>query len=116
PMRGLLPGYLPPGTDGVAALGAGGDDRNTLVLLTGAVIEFIAAAFLWVYRFSIQQQTYYYRRQLSLHNALLAHRLATTMEAKDDSTKRSVERRLQDVEGPSSELHGSRGIMGLLKR
>ncbi len=116
PMRGLLPGYLPPGTDGVAALGAGGDDRNTLVLLTGAVIEFIAAAFLWVYRFSIQQQTYYYRRQLSLHNALLAHRLATTMEAKDDSTKMIVERLLQDMEGPSSELHGSRGIMGLLKR
>src|SRR3546814_11380074 len=68
-------------------------DPDTLVLITGVVIEFIAAAFLWVYRFSIQQQTYYYRRQIRLHNALLAHRLTGDMtQAKDES--RSEERRV----------------------
>ncbi len=81
---------------------------NELVLVTGVVIEFIAAAFLWVYRFSIQQQTFYYQRQLRLHNALLAHRVAEGMTvSKDDAIKLVVERLLQDIEmtqmaGPSA--------------
>src|SRR3546814_10095571 len=79
-------------------------DPDTLVLITGVVIEFIAAAFLWVYRFSIQQQTYYYRRQIRLHNALLAHRLTGDMtQAKDESVKMIVERLLEDMEGRSEE-------------
>jgi hypothetical protein len=81
---------------------------NNLVLITGVVIEFIAAAFLWVYRFSIQQQTYYYRRQLRLHNALLAQRLSETMTtSKDEAVKMIVQQLLEDsvlqqMEGPNT--------------
>lgn len=81
---------------------------NDLVLITGIVIEFIAAAFLWVYRFSIRQQTYYYRRQLSLHNALLAQRLGEFMTGSKDAAIEIIVKRLledpdlQQMEGPSS--------------
>lgn len=100
----------------IAAVEADPVDANSLVLITGAVIEFIAAAFLWVYRFSIQQQTYYYRRQLRLHNTLLAHRLTAGMHTRDEATKMIVERLLEDMERPASELRGSSGISGLVKR
>lgn len=90
---------------------------NNIVLISGAVIEFIAAAFLWVYRFSIQQQTYYYRRQLKLHNALLAHRLTKDMgQMKDEATKSIVERLLADVEDRDLAPPDSAGIGKLLKR
>jgi hypothetical protein len=91
-------------------------DPNEFVLITGAVIEFIAAIFLWVYRFSIQQQTYYYRRQLKLHNALLAHRLTRDMgQMKDETIKLVIERLLDELDTPTMASPSSAGIGKLLK-
>lgn len=104
---GVLDSFVPLGALATAQLGgtpfAPGNatpvDANELVLITGAVIEFIAAAFLWVYRFSIKQQTYYYRRQLRLHNALLAYRLTADMgDARNAAIGKIVERLLEDME------------------
>lgn len=111
-----LTGFLAP-QPGEGAAGRQMGDTNDLVLITGVVIEFIAAAFLWVYRFTIQQQTYYYRRQFRLHNALLAHRLTAGMgQAKDDAIKLIVERLLEDTESPAAAEPDRRGIAALLKR
>lgn len=67
---------------------ASGLKPSELVLITGIVLEFIAIAFLWVYRFSIKQQTYYYRRQLKLHNMLLAKHVGDDMkDGKDEALK-----------------------------
>src|SRR3546814_16043954 len=101
----LFPGSSGTTVDGIAGQGHVSSDPDTLVLITGVVIEFIAAAFLWVYRFSIQQQTYYYRRQIRLHNALLAHRLTGEMQqAKAESVKMTVERLLGHRQGPAPPL------------
>src|SRR3546814_21141255 len=99
----LFPGSSGTTVDGIAGQGHVSSDPDTLVLITGVVIEFIAAAFLWVYRFSIQQQTYYYRRQIRLHNALLAHRLTGDMtQAQDESVKMIVGRLLEAMDGPAT--------------
>lgn len=59
---------------------------QSFVLITGVVLEFISVAFLWMYRFSIKQQTYYYRRQLKLHNVLLATGVSKEMKEGRDAT------------------------------
>jgi len=93
-----------------------GVDPNTVVLLTGVVLEFIAAAFLWVYRFSIQQQTYYYQRQLKLHNVLLAHRISSAMgDGKDESVKLVIEKLLEEASPQGIEPPTSAGVGKLLK-
>jgi hypothetical protein len=90
---------------------------NDLVLLTGVVIEFIAAAFLWVYRFSIRQQTYYYRRQLRLHNALLAHRLSADMgNDRAAAIGKIVERLLDDMDTAEPTPPNAGGLRRLLGR
>ena len=63
---------------------------QSFVLITGVVLEFISVAFLWVYRFSIKQQTYYYRRQLKLHNVLIAKNITESMEAGKDAALTSI--------------------------
>jgi hypothetical protein len=89
---------------------------DDLVLLTGGIIEFIAAAFLWVYRLSINQQTFYYRRQFRVHNALLAHQLSEKMQSRDIATTTIVERLLEDVESRDVPPPGTSGLAALLKR
>src|SRR3546814_20189843 len=71
----LFPGSSGTTVDGIAGPGHVSSDPDTLGLITGVVIELIAAAFLWVYRFSTKQQTDHHRRQLMLTIALLAHPL-----------------------------------------
>src|SRR3546814_5992769 len=68
----LFPGSSGTTVQGIAGQGHVSSDPDTLVLITGVVIEFIAAAFLWVSRFSIPQQTYYYSPQITLNHRILA--------------------------------------------
>lgn len=90
---------------------------NEFVLITGVVLEFIAAAFLWVYRFSIKQQTYYYRRQLKLHNMLLAKHVGEGMqEGKDAAFKLIVQSLLENVEMTQIDPPRTGGLKSLLKR
>lgn len=96
---------------------ASGLSPTEFVLITGVVLEFIAAAFLWVYRFSITQQTYYYRRQLKLHNVLLAKHVGDGMqEGKDAALKMIIQSLLENVDMTQSDLPTASGVKGFLKK
>lgn len=81
---------------------------NTLVIGSGAIVEFISAMFLWVYRRSVGQLTYFYNRQMHTHNILLSYRISDTMTDKDTTKKLIIEHILnkvwspQTIEAPSS--------------
>ncbi len=64
-------------------------DIKTVVIAGGAIIEFVSALFLWVYRSSTNQLTYFYNRQIHSHNVVLCFRIASSME-KPDEAKRSI--------------------------
>lgn len=51
----------------------------------GIVIEVIAGLFLWVYRISARQLTYYYNRQFQIHNIVFCHRMALTPDTNSRS-------------------------------
>jgi hypothetical protein len=71
--------YFHPGTDK--------PDLKFVTLVSGAIIEVIAALFLWVYRSSIVQLTYFYNRQMHLHNVIFCYRMASSMTSKDDTIR-----------------------------
>ena len=85
----------------------GGATINNLVLMTGAVIEFIAAIFLWMYRSSLRQLNLFYGKQLRFHGELMAQRLARNMGDKKDEATRAVidmlfeEHSQTEIEAPS---------------
>ena len=65
-----------------------------LVIASGAIIEVISALFLWVYRTSIRQLTYFYNRQIYNHSVLISQRIAETMTSSDDIKKVIIEKLL----------------------
>ena len=69
----------------------GNGDMQTVVVGSGAIVEFIAALFLWVFRRTIQQLNYFYTRQSSAHNILLAFQVAQSMKTPDaDKAKKII--------------------------
>jgi hypothetical protein len=60
-------------------LGSPSSDFKNLTLGSGAIIEFISAAFLWVYRSATVQLTTFYDRQMQTHASVLSFRIAATM-------------------------------------
>jgi type VI protein secretion system component VasK len=58
-------------------------DFNTIVLASATIVEVIAALFLWVYRSTIAQLTFYYRLQMQSHTSILCYRMADMMEEPD---------------------------------
>lgn len=69
-------------------------DVSTMIVVSGVVIEVISALFLWVYRSSIRQLTYFYNRQLYNHSVLMSQRIAATMTSADEVKKMIVEKLL----------------------
>lgn len=69
-------------------------DVSTLIIVSGAIIEVISALFLWVYRSSIRQLTYFYNRQLYNHSVLMSQRIAETMTSADEVKKTIIEQLL----------------------
>lgn len=65
-----------------------------LTIGSGVVIEIIAALFLWIYKSSLEQSTYFYNRQIFIHNTLLAFRIANTMKEPDQSKNIIIEKML----------------------
>lgn len=65
---------------------------TTLVILAGVIIEVVSALFLWVYRKSVKQLTYFYDRQMYNHTVLMCHRIAGTMHSSDDVKKQIVQK------------------------
>jgi hypothetical protein len=67
---------------------------NTLIIISGAIVEIISALFLWVYRSSIKQLTYFYNRQMYNHSVLMSQRIAETMSDSDELKKIMIEKLL----------------------
>jgi len=72
----------------------------------GIVIEIISALFLWVYRSSLQQLTYFYNRQMDNHSVMICQRIAETMKDSDETKKVIVEKILE--RGQKAEISGLR--------
>jgi hypothetical protein len=87
---------------------------NFLILSSAVIIEFISVLFLWFYRSTMGQLTFYYRLQIRNHNAILCFRIATSMEAESDEAKRAIIASMLDFslmpERP--EVQGSAGLRG----
>lgn len=66
-----------------------------LTISSGIVIEIIAALFLGIYRNSINRSTYFYNRQVFIHNALLAYKIANSMKEPDLSKRLIIEKILE---------------------
>jgi hypothetical protein len=90
---------------------------NILVMGSGAIVEFISALFLWVYRQSIKQLTYFYNRQIHAHNVLFCYRISDTMTDPDVPKKTIVEHILQTVWSPEDlEAPTGKGFLGFMKK
>lgn len=91
------------------------EDFNILILSSAAIVEFISALFLWVYRSTINQLTFYYRLQMRSHTAILCFRMSTTME-NADLAKRAIITSMLDsslVPEPTPPT-GSKGFASLI--
>jgi hypothetical protein len=92
-------------------------DFRILVMGGAAIIEFISALFLWVYRSSTAQITYFYNRQMHSHTSILCFRIASTMEpARADEVKRLIVEKALDWTGTPERppLTGGRGMRALV--
>jgi hypothetical protein len=87
-LAGTLPVIIPSLQPHPAGGQAAGQSFSVSVVVSagGLVIELISAMFLWMYRSSIGQLTYFYNRQMHLHNILVCFRIAASMK-KDDEPK-----------------------------
>jgi hypothetical protein len=72
-------------------------DFKMLLLSGAAIIEFISALFLWMYRSTTAQLTYLYDRQMYSHTAILCFRMSSTIEKeKGDETRAAIVTKLLD--------------------
>jgi hypothetical protein len=91
------------------------ENFNTLILGSAAIVEFIAALFLWVYRSTIGQLTFYYRLQMRSHTAILCFRMATSMEHPDEAKRSIIEKVLDWSMMPERPpVMGGQGLANLL--
>lgn len=92
-------------------------DFRILIIGGAAIIEFISALFLWVYRSSTSQLTYFYNRQMQTHTSILCFRIASTMDpAKADDVKRAIVDKVLDWTSVPEKipLVGAKGFRALL--
>jgi hypothetical protein len=90
-------------------------DFNTIVLASAVIVEVIAALFLWVYRSTTGQLTFYYRLQMHSHTSILCYRMASTMTAPDEAKRAIIDKVLSSTLVPERPpLTGSKGLAGLL--
>jgi len=69
---------------------------NTLVILSGAIIEVVSALFLWIYRNATRQLNHFYSRQMYNHGVVMCYRIAATMDTTMDETKKSIIEKMLD--------------------
>lgn len=63
-----------------------------LTIASGIFTEFISALFLWIYKSSVNNLTYFYNRQIFIHNTLLAYKISTSMKDGDLAKKIIVQK------------------------
>lgn len=66
-----------------------------LTIASGIITELISALFLWIYKSSIGRLTYFYNRQVFIHNALFAYKISKTMTDSDSAKRIIVEKILE---------------------
>jgi hypothetical protein len=92
-------------------------DFKLLILSSAAIVELISALFLWVYRSTIGQLTFYYRLQMHSHTAILCFRISDTMGQSDEAKRAIVDRLLgASVLPERPAASGSRGLLAMLSR
>jgi len=90
-------------------------DFQILILAGATIIEFISALFLWVYRNTTAQLTFYYKRQMHSHTSILCFRMASTMQQSDDAKRAIIDKVLDWTEMPvRPPLAGTKGLRSLL--
>jgi hypothetical protein len=90
-------------------------DFNILILSGAAIVEFISALFLWVYRSTTAQLTYYYKLQMHNHTSILCFRMASTMQQADETKRTIIEKVLEWTAMPERPpLVGAKGLRNLL--
>tara|TARA_R110001592_G_C12970460_1_gene733200 strand:+ start:64 stop:924 length:861 start_codon:yes stop_codon:yes gene_type:complete len=72
-----------------------GGNFQVLTIASGIITELISALFLWIYKSSISRLTYFYNRQVFIHNALFAYKISNTMKESDSAKKIIVEKILE---------------------
>ncbi len=91
-------------------------DFNTIVLASATIVEVIAALFLWVYRSTIGQLTFYYRLQMRSHTSILCYRMADTMEDPDPAIREIIAHLLKTSLAPERPAaNQSKGLRTLLR-
>lgn len=95
-LAGISIWYIDPKTLTKIGLRSPDPTVTHLVVLSGAVIEVISALFLWVYRSSIRQLTYFYNRQMYNHSVMMCHRITATMKEMSDDTKKTMVEKVLD--------------------
>jgi hypothetical protein len=73
---------------------------NALVVGVGTVIEFVSALFLWVYRATTSQLTYFYDRQMYVHSIVMCTRIADSITPPDETRRAIVDKMLERVTAP----------------
>jgi len=66
-----------------------------LTIGSGIITELISALFLWIYKSSMSRLTYFYNRQVFIHNALFAFKISNTMKESDTAKKIIVDKILE---------------------
>jgi hypothetical protein len=90
-------------------------DFNLLIVSGAVIVEFISALFLWVYRSTIGQLTYYYRLQMHHHTSVLCFRMASTMQQAEDAKRTIIDGLLGWTPSPERPpLAGAKGLRSLL--
>ncbi len=68
------------------------NEIKIMTVSSGIIVQLISVLFLGIYKNSMKQLTYFYNRQIFIHNSLFAFRIAQTMENSDDAKKEIVSR------------------------
>ncbi|MCO5266082.1 MAG: hypothetical protein M9948_09435 [Lentimicrobium sp.] len=66
-----------------------------LTIGSGIITELVSALFLWIYKSSINRLTYFYNRQVFIHNTLLAFKISGSMKDADKARMLIVEKILE---------------------
>ena len=68
---------------------------QVVTISSGIITEVISALFLFIYNSSKNQLTYFYNRQVFVHNALLAYNIAISMKDPDNAKKLIIDKILE---------------------
>jgi hypothetical protein len=90
-------------------------EASSLVIIGAVIVEIISALFLWVYQSTISQLTFYYRRQMQSHTAILCYRIAAGMKNGEAAKLEIIRHLLQNAELPERRaLPSGKRMAGLL--